>query len=68
MQRLLPVEQKRMGKYWFVTMIVVPFAVGLVTTVWFSAGGIIDLRHLFHDLEARKRDYSDDGRVEKPED
>ena len=64
----LPWSKSAWGKYWFVTMIAVPFAVGLVTTVWFFIGGMIDLRHLFRDLEARKRDYSDDGRVEKLED
>ena len=63
-----PWSKHAWGKYWFITMIAVPFAVGLITTVWFFIGGMIDLRHLFRDLEARKRDYSDDGRVEKLDD
>ena len=63
-----PWSKNAWGKYWFITMIAVPFAVGLITTVWFFIGGMIDLRHLFRDLEARKRDYSDDGRVEKLDD
>ena len=53
------------SKYYLVTLVVVPFAVGLVSTVWFFIGGVVDLRHLFRDLAARKRDFSDDGRVEK---
>ena len=48
-------------------MLAIPFVVGIITSVWFFIGGVIDLRRLFRDLEARKRDFSDDGRVEKSE-
>ena len=58
-------EKRGWSMYYLVTMLIVPFAVGLVSSVWFFIGGVIDLRHLFRDLEARKRDFSDDGRVEK---
>ena len=51
--------------YYLITMLIIPFVVGLVSSIWFFVGGVIDLRHLFRDLEARKRDFSDDGRVEK---
>ena len=50
--------------YYLITMLIVPFVVGLISSVWFFIGGVIDMRHLFRDLEARKRDFSDDGRVE----
>ena len=53
--------------YYLITMLIVPFVVGLISSVWFFIGGVIDMRHLFRDLEARKRDFSDDGRVEKNE-
>ena len=53
--------------YYIVTMLAIPFVVGIITSVWFFIGGVIDLRYLFRDLEARKRDFSDDGRVEKTE-
>ena len=53
------------SNYYLVTILLVPFCVALVSTFWFMIGGICDLRRLFIDLEARKRDYSDDGRVEK---
>lgn len=55
------------SKYYFVTLIVVPVMLGLVSTFWFSIGGIIDLRRMFRDLAARKRNFTDDGRVEKDE-
>ena len=58
-------EKPEWSVYYLVTLVVVPFAVGLVSTVWFFIGGVVDLRHLFRDLAARKRDFSDDGRVEK---
>ena len=51
--------------YYLITILIVPFAVGLVSSVWFFIGGAIDIRHLFRDLEARKRDFSDDGRVKQ---
>ena len=53
------------SNFYLVTILLVPFGVALISTFWFMIGGIIDLRHLFIDLEARKRDFADDGRVEK---
>ena len=58
-------ENPTWSMYYLITMVVVPFVVGAISSVWFFVGGVIDLRHLFRDLEARKRDFSDDGRVEK---
>ena len=58
-------ENPEWSMYYLITLVVVPFVVGLISSIWFFVGGVIDLRHLFHDLEARKRDFSDDGRVEK---
>jgi hypothetical protein len=37
--------------------------VGGISTVWFLVGGIIDMRQLFRDLEARVANPLDDGRV-----
>ena len=53
------------SNYYLITILLVPFCVALISTFWFMIGGICNLRQLFIDLEARKRDFSDDGRVEK---
>lgn len=50
--------------YFFITIIGVALVVGAVSTVWFLIGGLIDMRALFRDLEARIANPLDDGRVE----
>ena len=62
---LSPWGKRGWSNYYLVTILLVPFCVALISTFWFMIGGICDLRHLFIDLEARKRDFADDGRVEK---
>ena len=60
-----PWRPRQWSVYYLITLIIVPTIVGLVSTFWFSIGGIIDLKQMFHDLAARKRDFTDDGRVDK---
>ena len=43
--------------------VIVTIVLGIITTAWFSIGGIIDIRELFRTLGALKRDHRDDGRV-----
>ena len=62
-----PWTPKYWSVYYLITLIIVPSTIGLISTFWFSIGGIIDLRKMFHDLAARKRDFTDDGRVDKKE-
>ena len=47
----------------FVRLICIAVVIGAVTTVWFTIGGIWDLRRLFRRLASRERDSLDDGRV-----
>jgi len=47
-------------KYYAVGLVSV---VALVTTVWFTIGGVVDLRRLFRSLETFHADVADDGRV-----
>lgn len=47
----------------FVTSLLIPGIVGIVTTVWFVTGGIRDLKRLFVDLANRKQDVFDNGQV-----
>ena len=50
--------------YFLITSMLVPGLVAAVSTVWFTIGGLHDLRQLFRDLKTRKIDVLDDGRVE----
>ncbi len=50
--------------YFLITIIIAGLIVGVVTTVWFMIGGVIDARRLFLDLKARVDNPLDDGRVE----
>ena len=52
------------SEYFLIANLIVPIIVGVVSTVWMGIGGIIDMRRLFKDLNARKDDPLDDGRVE----
>jgi len=49
--------------YFFWTSIVVSGIIGIVSTVWFTIGGSIDLHRLFRDLDKEKANQLDDGRV-----
>ncbi|MHB9139344.1 MAG: sodium:solute symporter family transporter, partial [Victivallaceae bacterium] len=49
--------------YWHYYAIIIPLAIGLVTTVWFLWGGIRDLHELYNDLKTYKSDATDDGTV-----
>lgn len=49
--------------YFFITIVVVGIITGVVSTVWFMIGGIIDLRQLFRDLSLRVDNPADDGWV-----
>jgi SSS family solute:Na+ symporter len=51
------------SRYWLVFGVVVPFVIGLATTIWFTIGGVRDLRDFFRALRVLKRDATDDGRV-----
>jgi Na+/proline symporter len=50
--------------YFFVTSLCVTAALGIISTFWFFIGGVIDIRRLFRDLEARLDDPLDNGMVE----
>ncbi|MHB9070876.1 MAG: sodium:solute symporter family protein [Sedimentisphaerales bacterium] len=49
--------------WFFIQYIVVGFIIGAITTVWFTVGGIIDLRKMFQNLAKRKVNALDNGRV-----
>jgi SSS family solute:Na+ symporter len=53
--------------YWKYYAIIIPLVIGMVTTVWFVWGGVLDLKHLFKNLKVYKPDDNDDGTVVKDE-
>jgi len=54
--------------YWHYAGIFLPIVIGSITSVWFTIGGVIDLRKLFRRLKTLQRDPTDDGRVPLPSD
>ena len=51
-----------------ITTLLIPCVVAIISTIWFSIGGSIDLYRLFKSLASKHDDFSDDGRVHKHKD
>ncbi len=51
------------SSYWHVAAILLPLLVGLVTTVWISLGGMLDIKKFFAALQTRSVNNLDDGTV-----
>lgn len=51
------------SNYYLITSLIIPSCIACITTVWFLWGGIRDMKRLFRDLAARKRDDLDNGMV-----
>lgn len=49
--------------YFWIMGIVFPLFVGVITSVWFTWGGVRDLRRMFRSLSTQQRNALDDGRV-----
>ncbi len=49
--------------YFYITTLCVGGVIGVISTVWFLIGGIIDTKRLMKDLKARVDNPLDDGRV-----
>ena len=61
--RISPWPDEWWSHYFFITKILIAGLIGIVSTVWFSIGGTVDLIRLFKRLDEKKDDISDDGRV-----
>lgn len=57
-----PVTDMGWATYWHVT-IIINIILSVPCAIWFTIGGIIDIRALFRHLETAVRDENDDGRV-----
>ena len=51
------------SNYWYIQSIIIPLVFAVPTTIWFTWGGIRDLRELFVSLKRIHRDDRDDGTV-----
>ena len=51
-----------------ITALFIPCIVAVISTIWFSIGGTVDLHRLFKSLATKHDDFSDDGRVHHPQD
>lgn len=49
--------------YWQITSIWLPLVLGVLTTIWFTLGGVQDLRLFFRKLREERIDFTDDGTV-----
>ncbi len=60
-----PWKLRGWSNYFWVVNVVVPGIIGVITSIWFTWGGIRDIRQLFIDLKKRIVDYRDNGMVDK---
>jgi hypothetical protein len=47
----------------YITMLLIPGIIAVVSTVWFMWGGFKDIKNLFIGLEKRKIDESNNGQI-----
>ena len=48
--------------FWHVYIVSI-YSLGLPITIWFTIGGILDIKELFKTLASKERNEQDDGRV-----
>ncbi|MDR0932547.1 MAG: hypothetical protein LBM70_05940 [Victivallales bacterium] len=51
------------SRYFFVVSLVLPCIIGVISTVWFTIGGLVDTRRLLRDLKIRVENQEDNGQV-----
>ena len=51
------------ANWFFLFNYILAFIVGIISSVWFFIGGIVDLRKLFKRLAEKRSDAGEDGRV-----
>jgi hypothetical protein len=59
-----PWPMKWWSNYFYITNIVVPGLIGIITTFWFGIGGIKNLIEMFKTLETRVVNHLDNGTVD----
>lgn len=51
------------ARYHFINVILIPAVLSVPATIWFTVGGVLDIKALFRTLATAQRDHTDDGRV-----
>lgn len=59
---LHPVGDGVWADYYFINILAIPGILCIPVTIWFTIGGIHDIKHLFAALKTAVRDDNDDGR------
>jgi len=62
-QAISPLSEHGWANWFLINCVFVPGIVAIVSTVWFSIGGTMDLRRLFQRLAEKNDNLLDDGRV-----
>lgn len=62
----LPLGKQGWANLWLWLKLVIPCLIGILTFVWFTIGGIADMRSFFRTMKAKELDETDDGSV-RPE-
>ncbi|HOT96911.1 MAG TPA: sodium:solute symporter [bacterium] len=57
-----PISDRGWMRFWYLYLIV-GVVISSVVVVWFTAGGLRDMRRMFTELHTRVRDHNDDGTV-----
>ena len=50
------------SKFWRIYLYIL-FGLAIVSTIWFTLGGLRDMKNLFHTLKHQERDYNDTGLI-----
>jgi SSS family solute:Na+ symporter len=58
-----PISDTAWANYHFIYVIAIPAVLSVPATIWFTVGGIMDIKALFRALTTAERDATDDGRV-----
>ena len=58
-----PIGIRGWSCYFFIVNLAVPSIIAVISTVWFTIGGIIDMRRMFKALAAKEADENDNGTV-----
>lgn len=63
----VPVGDRAFILYHYVHVILIPLVLAIPATIWFTIGGVMDIKALYKQLSTAVRDVNDNGRVIHPD-